>query len=84
VKCPQCEEKLTYNSAYGESRTLVGYYSGEDGHNHDDNCIIRYYKCKNGHNIKLSIRRTCSKKGCEWKGSDECFCHEGKKIDRWP
>lgn len=25
-----------------------------------------------------------TKPGCDWQGSDTCFCHEGVKVDAWP
>lgn len=78
--CPECGEKMGY---FGESQTLVGYFS-PPGHNHDDNCQNRTYGCNNGHKITLSKRRKCSDSECDWTGKDECFCHPGKKVDEWP
>jgi len=80
MKCPECGEKMDYD---GEWETMVGFYSPPN-HDHNDNCLIRVYRCKNGHTIKLSKRRRCPNPDCDWIGKDECFCHPGKKLDEWP
>ena len=81
--CPTCEEKAI--ARFGEMTTLVGYESFEDSsgniHYHNDNCVKQNFECSNGHLWKLSVRRKCTVKGCDWRGQEECFCHEGKKID---
>lgn len=64
-----------------EMTTLVGYYSPV-GHSHDDNCLKRYYVCKNGHEISIAKIRKCPT--CDWIGKKECFCHYGKKVEEWP
>lgn len=61
--------------------TTVGY-PGSPGHEHNDNCMRRWYRCEDGHKTELSIRRSCP--NCEWQGKEECFCHPGKKVDQWP
>lgn len=78
-KCPECGDPFVDHG--GTSTTLVGC-SSPDGHDHDVNCLKREYRCKNGHYTVLSLVRTCP--ACEWTGPDTCFCHEGKKIARWP
>lgn len=81
MNCKECGEKIEQrNDIWGGTfETLVGYHS-PPGHNHDDNCRTRIYECKNGHSVKLSVRRRCD--ACDWVGKDECFCHLGKKIRR--
>lgn len=68
-----------------ETATLVGYSSPE-GHNHDDNCIVRTYICKNGHTMKISKQRRCP--ACDWVGKLLCACHYGSrysvKLEDWP
>lgn len=64
-----------------EGQTLVGYESPE-GHEHDDNCLSRVYVCGNGHERKVSKRRSCP--ACDWKGKTSCSCHPGEKVDTWP
>ncbi|MCP4651011.1 MAG: hypothetical protein GY853_13165 [PVC group bacterium] len=67
----------------GTGSTMVGYCS-PPGHDHDDNCLSRTYRCENGHEHRYSLRRRCNVEGCGWVGKDECFCHDGKKVDKWP
>lgn len=79
--CPKCNGTMV---AGGTFSTMVGYLD-PSGHDHDDNCMNRKYVCgRCGHTWKVSIRRTCKVPGCEWKGKETCFCHEGKKLDEWP
>jgi hypothetical protein len=78
MNCPKCNNKLI-PSAIAE--TLVGYFS-PPGHNHNDNCLTRAYRCTCGYSIIISKRRTCPV--CSWKGKETCFCHPGKKVDEWP
>jgi len=61
--------------------TLVGY-SSPPGHDHDDNCLKRGYRCEAGHYTVLSVIRSCSK--CDWRGKADCFCCPNGKIDVWP
>ena len=82
MKCEKCGEELFRTNALGVTfSTCVGYFYPE-GHNHDDNCRIRTYTCKNNHVIRLSKRNRCP--SCSWVGKEECFCHEGSKLDEWP
>ena len=86
IKCP-CGGDIIDFDGY-TMRTLVGY-SSPPGHDHDDNCLTRAYKCSEGHVFALSKRRRCSAikpdgTRCTWVGKEECFCHPGKKIDEWP
>lgn len=78
AKCPECNGVMSHG---GTSTTLVGYLS-PPGHNHDDNCCKRTYRCENGHTMILSKRNRCDK--CDWVGSENCFCHKGNKVDQWP
>lgn len=84
MKCPTCGEETRHN---GTMSTLVGFvpFKDEHGnvHHHDDNCLRRYYVCINDHSWVESIIRTCDVEGCDWKGKDECGCHEGKKVEKW-
>jgi len=77
MKCDKCGEDMWLLS---EGRTLVGYYS-PPGHDHDDNCVTRYYACPNNHRQSTSKRNTCPV--CDWRGKAECFCC-GPKVDAWP
>ena len=63
--------------------TLVGYRS-PPGHDHNDNCMSREYTCGCGNRKVVSLRRRCPNPDCDWVGKEECFCHEGKKVDEWP
>jgi len=81
LKCANCGEEMT--SSGGGSSTYVGYIS-PPGHDHDDNCVVRRYRCANGHEVKISKQNRCSAKGCEWIGASECFCHPDKKVKEWP
>jgi hypothetical protein len=80
MTCPECGAQFVW-AEDGWSTTLVGYFS-PSGHDHDDNCRLRSYQCANGHRVVVSIRCRCH--ACEWVGKDECFCHNGKKVDAWP
>lgn len=79
MRCDICNELMSHN---GTGSTMVGGFFVADGHNHDDNCKKRLYRCKNGHHKLISRRNKCPK--CDWKGKEECFCHTGKKVDEWP
>lgn len=84
MNCAICGEKLKPKEGdffSGIMSTLLGY-SSPPGHNHDDNCLTQLYTCANGHDIRLSKRRTCP--ACDWKGKEKCFCHPGNKVDEWP
>lgn len=79
MQCPTCGEETRHT---GTSETLVGYYS-EDGHDHDDNCQKRFYRCVNGHSWHESIVRRCSDPTCGWRGKTSCFCHVEPKVEAW-
>jgi hypothetical protein len=57
-------------------------FSSPVGHNHDDNCVTRTYRCDQGHTLLANIRNKCH--ACDWVGRDCCFCHEGKKLEIRP
>lgn len=82
MKCIQCNEELIITDGC-VFRTLVGYSSIPD-HNHDDNCTKMIYWCKNDHQQIISKRNRCPNADCDWVGIDDCFCHDGKKVDKWP
>lgn len=83
MKCQICNEDMYPGEI---TVTLVGYSRQglPEKCNHNDNCRNRVYKCINNHKIKFSKRRVCPNSECDWKGSEECFCHHGKKVDEWP
>ena len=74
-----CEIEALPMVFYGTAQTLVGYGPFELGHNHDDNCRTRIYRCANGHEIGVRVRNTCP--ACDWKGKLTCFCHDGEKVE---
>lgn len=78
--CPKCGGRFVRRSQH-EITTLVSF-SSPAGHNHDDNCITRSYKCENDHWTIVSIQRRCPV--CDWRGKDNCFCHPEKKVEAWP
>lgn len=79
MNCTECNAPMTHS---GTMVTLVGYSSPE-GHNHDDNCQKREYRCRNGHTVCISRRNRCLK--CDWKGKERCWCHTPPaKVDEWP
>lgn len=86
VKCPECGEDPIGH--HGDTQTLLGIMSFEDEHGiwhtHDSNCLKMDVSCANGHYWTISEIRTCDVEGCDWKGEDECFCHPGKKIEKFP
>ena len=59
----------------------MGYGSSCPHGDHDDNCTSRIYECEEGHQRKISVRRTCP---CGWLGKAECFCHPDRKVMFWP
>lgn len=81
LTCSTCGDPLVTLSE-DISRTLVGGWRGECGFSHDDNCISRIAWCQAGHPTLLSIRRACE--GCDWRGRENCRCHDGLKLDAWP
>lgn len=78
-----CECGFPMTSDGQTMSTLVGYFS-PPGHNHDDNCQMRLYKCANDHRRAISKQNKCPAPGCEWVGKLTCFCHEGEKFKLWP
>jgi hypothetical protein len=82
MRCIICGAKLTACED-GTLSTLLGYHS-PPGHNHDDNCLRKVYFCENGHSQIISKRRRCPNPECDWVGKENCFCHDGKKVDEWP
>ena len=64
------------------SQTLLGFASPA-GHDHDDNCLVREYRCiRCGDRLRVSKRRSCP--ACGWEGRDDCWCHPDPKLDKWP
>jgi len=82
MRCTICGAKLIACED-GTVSTLVGYYSPPD-HDHDDNCLKRVYFCENNHAQIIAKRRRCPNPDCNWVGKEDCFCHDGKKVDEWP
>ena len=80
--CPHCGGKMRCENDC-VTTTLVAFHC-EDGHNHDDNCLTRAYRCEFGHTVTVGIRRRCNAKDCEWKGKQRCDCHDGDKVNTWP
>lgn len=84
MKCQRCGTETKHGGTF---QTLVGFGTFTDAlgeHEHNDNCLKRYYRCMNCKNDWIeSIRRTCSLKACDWKGKTSCFCHDGEKVDTW-
>ena len=81
-KCPVCAQPFISHG--GSITTLVGYMS-PPGHDHDDNCLLREYRCANGHDTAISVRRRCSHPECHWVGKAVCRCHKPEtKVDAWP
>jgi hypothetical protein len=83
VICTECGLPMYVDPNAGFMETCVGYFS-PPGHNHDDNCRSTVALCDNGHRQGVSVRRTCPNPDCDWKGKEECFCHQGRKLDEWP
>ena len=79
--CLECGMAMAWTG--DEGQTLLGYAS-PDGHDHDDNCLYRSYRCANGHERRVYLRRTCPVPGCDWVGKATCRCHVGLKVNRWP
>ena len=78
--CPTCKEPMEHS----ETTETYASYISPLGHNHDDNCRVRVYTCKNGHKHSVSKRNRCPIEGCNWIGKEDCYCHSGKKVDEWP
>lgn len=81
--CPTCGAPA--GLAKGWKETCVAYGS-PSGHRHNDNCRSRQIICSADcrHYGEMSIRRTCPRPDCTWKGRATCFCHPGPKVDAWP
>lgn len=82
MKCPVCKSLMTY---MGQYKTLVDIVS-PPGHNHDDNCVRREYRCYQCNmRIEVSKRNRCPVLGCTWIGKAKCDCHvPNDKVDEWP
>ena len=79
TNCPLCGGRAVAEGTYA---TLVGYDSPK-GHNHDDNCRKRTYKCEDcGHAWIVSKQNTCPI--CDWVGRETCGCHPDPKVKNWP
>ena len=83
IICNLCSEPMYFDPNLGTEETLVGYIS-PPGHDHDDNCKSGILVCSNGHRKAASVQRRCSNLDCTWVGKKTCFCHEGKKLDKFP
>lgn len=81
MNCKTCGQPMRQDKSSVGVMSCVGYLS-PDGHDHDDNCVVRTYVCPNGHSAAVSKRRTCPV--CDWKGKETCFCHQDPKVDEWP
>jgi len=79
--CPECGARGVGQEGY--SVALVGY-SSPPGHDHDDNCMKKRYRCPTGHEWAVGLRRRCPVQDCDWVGRPTCFCHPGEKVDEWP
>lgn len=85
MKCKTCGGPITHH--VGDLSTLVGFikHPNEDPRcDHDDNCVLRIFRCDKEHNNDVHIRRICPNPDCDWKGKETCFCHEGAKIEDYP
>ena len=80
TECPECGSALDYERT---TTTYVGYIS-PPGHNHDDNCQSREYKCDCGYKTLVSKRNRCPVSDCNWVGQAKCFCHTRDKVNAWP
>jgi len=81
ANCPTCGGELVWRSSVGS--TMIGGAS-PPGHDHDPNCHSRAYRCKNGHEFKVSIQNRCPVPECDWVGKSTCYCHPGIKVKEWP
>ena len=80
IKCSACGGEMITNGI--EEETLVGYYS-DAGHDHNDNCLFRAYRCRQCSRVKrVALRRRCP--SCNWVGKATCFCHPDPKVNAWP
>lgn len=77
MTCKECGKPFAVH--FGTTSTLMGYFY-LPGHNHDDNCQKRIYRCEDGHDTCLSIIPRCPL--CDWRGKDSCFC--STRVDAWP
>lgn len=68
LKCSECGAEMSYA---GSTSTYVSYIS-PSGHNHDDNCVVEKYICKNGHHLSIPKRKKCPNPNCDWVGTDYC------------
>lgn len=81
LNCPECGELMSFTEGFDGTRETLVYYVSPPGHDHDDNCLKRIYRCPNGHARKVSKRRRCP--SCDWVGKKTCFCHPDPKVDEW-
>lgn len=79
--CGKCGKKM--HGEGGVSQTMLAYLS-PPGHNHDDNCRNRLYRCECGNSKNISKQNRCDNLECDWKGKSECFCCRGPKVVEWP
>lgn len=83
--CPKCKSVEVEARTKGHCQTLVGFLTREKGHNHDNNCWTRDYRCLMcKHRWRHALRRRCPAPDCDWVTKEECFCFEGKALDAFP
>ena len=75
--CQKCGDVMYWDGI--EETTLMGHFSPY-GHNHDDNCRVRYYVCNCGYREAVSILNRCP--ACSWHGAIDCVY--GAKVKEWP
>jgi hypothetical protein len=63
-RCPVCEQPFVSHEP--TEQTCKGYLS-PPGHDHDDNRVVRCYRCGAGHVTSVALRRRCGALGCAWR-----------------
>lgn len=76
--CAQCGMEMRG----GPTLSTLAMYSSPPGHDHNDNCRVRIYRCQNGHETVVNRQNKCP--ACDWRGKLQCFCHKGAKVLFWP
>lgn len=67
-RCPVCEQPFV---SHGPTEQTCKGYLSPPGHDHDDNRVVRRYRCGAGHVTSVRLRRRCGVPGCAWVSRQE-------------
>ncbi len=88
AECPNCQSHEV-EAKDGYNTTLVGFLGGAPGHDHNNNCWKKFYRCREcDTKWEHALRRRCPAEDCDFETKETCFCFsqipDGKALFEWP